>query len=123
MTGELRWCRVRAGTLLFEAGDKVLVRMGDWTDAAWEIIDLKRGGRSVPLVPMASISPSKLYQPRGFAAMTKEKHLALCAKGGASVAASGRGHRFTHEQAVAAGRLGAAKRKELLKKARETTQP
>jgi hypothetical protein len=55
--------------------------------------------------------PEKKKSRRGFAGMSRELHEAIASKGGKSAHAQGKAHRFTEEQARAAGtsgRLGAA---------------
>ena len=47
---------------------------------------------------------SKKKSRRGFASMDPETHRAVSAQGGRSAHAKGVGRKFTHEQAVAAGR-------------------
>jgi general stress protein YciG len=47
---------------------------------------------------------------RGFAAMDPEKHRAICRKGGAACQKAGLGHRFTRQEAIEAGKKGAAAR-------------
>ncbi|MBO3269064.1 MULTISPECIES: KGG domain-containing protein [Hymenobacter] len=44
--------------------------------------------------------------PRGFAAMDPEQQRRIASEGGKASHASGRGHRFTSEEARAAGRKG-----------------
>lgn len=46
---------------------------------------------------------------RGFAAMSPEKQREIASLGGKAAQATGRGHRFTSEEARAAGRKGGAK--------------
>ncbi len=45
---------------------------------------------------------------RGFAVMDPEKRRAIARRGGRAVHDQGKAHRFTHEQAVEAGRKGGA---------------
>lgn len=47
---------------------------------------------------------------RGFASMDPEKHRAIASMGGKKAHAKGTAHRWTPEQAAAAGRLGGIKR-------------
>jgi hypothetical protein len=49
--------------------------------------------------------------PRGFAAMSGEMREAICRKGGKAAHAAGTAHKFSGDEAVAAGRLGAAARR------------
>jgi general stress protein YciG len=51
-----------------------------------------------------NVAPKK--QRRGFAVMTAEQRSAIASKGGKASQASGRGHRFTQEEAREAGRKG-----------------
>jgi len=44
---------------------------------------------------------------RGFAGMDKETKFRVQSMGGKAAHAQGKGHEFTHEEAVAAGRKGA----------------
>ena len=48
----------------------------------------------------------KSAKPRGFAGMDKEVVRAIARKGGLAQAAAGTGHKFSHDEAVIAGRLG-----------------
>lgn len=43
---------------------------------------------------------------KGFAAMSREKQREIASKGGKASQASGKGHRFTTEEAIAAGHKG-----------------
>ncbi|UOQ74125.1 KGG domain-containing protein [Hymenobacter cellulosilyticus] len=52
----------------------------------------------------ASETPAK--RPRGFAAMDPETQRRIASEGGKASHESGRGHRFTSEEARAAGRKG-----------------
>ena len=45
---------------------------------------------------------------RGFASMSPERVREIASKGGRAVHAQGKGHRFTHEEAKAAGAKGGA---------------
>jgi len=45
-------------------------------------------------------------RPKGFAAMSREAVQAIASKGGKAVQAKGTAHRFTHDEAVAAGKKG-----------------
>lgn len=45
-------------------------------------------------------------RPKGFAAMPKERVSEIASKGGKAAHAQGTAHRFTHDEAVAAGRKG-----------------
>lgn len=45
-------------------------------------------------------------RPRGFATMTPEARSEISRKGGRAAQSSGRAHRFTSEEATAAGRKG-----------------
>ena len=53
-----------------------------------------------------STTDSKLKRPRGFAAMDPEQQRRIASEGGKASHESGRGHRFTAEEARAAGRKG-----------------
>lgn len=50
--------------------------------------------------------PAKARRPRGFAAMDPEQQRRIASEGGKASHESGRGHRFTSEEARAAGRKG-----------------
>jgi len=50
-------------------------------------------------------------QLRGFAAMDKEEHREIASQGGRAAHANGHAHKFTSEEARAAGAKGAASRK------------
>jgi general stress protein YciG len=50
----------------------------------------------------------------GFAAMDPEKQREIASKGGRTAHKIGRAHRFSHEEAVLAGRKGGQKRRENL---------
>lgn len=55
----------------------------------------------------ASATPdAKAKRPRGFAAMDPEQQRKIASEGGKASHESGRGHRFTAEEARAAGRKG-----------------
>ena len=54
----------------------------------------------------AEPTPPKKKSRRGFAAMSLEQRRAIASKGGKAAQAKGTGHRYTHEEAVAAGRKG-----------------
>jgi len=56
-----------------------------------------------------SESEAVVKKPRGFAALSVERRREIASKGGKSAQAAGVGHRFTHEEAVAAGTKGARK--------------
>lgn len=45
---------------------------------------------------------------RGFASMTPEKKIEIASKGGKTAHALGTAHKWTHEEAVAAGKKGGA---------------
>jgi uncharacterized protein len=45
-------------------------------------------------------------KPRGFAAMTPEQRREIATRGGLGLQASGKAHRYTSEEAQAAGRKG-----------------
>jgi general stress protein YciG len=49
---------------------------------------------------------NKKPKPRGFAAMSPAQRKAIASKGGRAVQRKGRAHRWTREEAVAAGRKG-----------------
>jgi general stress protein YciG len=51
-------------------------------------------------------------KPRGFAALSPERRAEISSKGGKMAHATARGHRFTSEEARAAGRLGGRKTQE-----------
>lgn len=55
---------------------------------------------------MADDQETKPKARRGFAAMSPEKRRAISSKGGEAAQATGRAHRFTREEAKAAGRKG-----------------
>lgn len=52
-----------------------------------------------------------IKKPRGFAAMSPEKQREICVKGGRAAQAGGKAHRFTAEEARAAGKKGGVKRR------------
>ncbi|HEX8427130.1 KGG domain-containing protein [Hymenobacter sp.] len=54
----------------------------------------------------AAATDSKPKRPRGFAAMDPEQQRRIASEGGRASHESGRGHRFTAEEARAAGRKG-----------------
>lgn len=54
----------------------------------------------------ATTSDNKPKRPRGFAAMDPEQQRRIASEGGKASHESGRGHRFTAEEARAAGRKG-----------------
>ena len=63
--------------------------------------------RPVPQTKAAISAPdSKSKRPRGFAAMDPEQQRRIASEGGRASHESGRGHRFTAEEARAAGRKG-----------------
>jgi len=45
-------------------------------------------------------------KPRGFAAISSERHREIARQGGKAAHAQGKAHEFSHEEAVAAGRKG-----------------
>lgn len=49
-----------------------------------------------------------MAKPRGFAAMDRERVREIAREGGKAAHEHGTAHRFTHEEAVAAGRKGKA---------------
>ena len=59
---------------------------------------------SRPAQRRATTAPTK--RARGFAAMDPEQQRRIASEGGKASHASGRGHRFTAEEARAAGRKG-----------------
>lgn len=54
-------------------------------------------------MPVLSSEPKK---PKGFAAMSREKQREIAALGGKASHAKGTGHKWTKEEAIAAGRKG-----------------
>lgn len=85
-----------------------------------ELARSSRGVRSVQRWTMysdkhdiSSPSPSQPADPppsrRGFAAMSPEQHRDIASRGGKKAHALGRAHRFTPEEAKAAGHKGGAK--------------
>jgi len=54
----------------------------------------------------ATTPDAKPKRPRGFAAMDPEQQRRIASEGGRASHESGRGHRFTAEEARAAGRKG-----------------
>ncbi len=61
---------------------------------------------SRPAPKAVATSDSKTKRPRGFAAMDPEQQRRIASEGGRASHESGRGHRFTAEEARAAGRKG-----------------
>lgn len=59
-----------------------------------------------PAVKSKAAAESKVKRPRGFAAMDPEQQRRIASEGGKASHESGRGHRFTAEEARAAGRKG-----------------
>jgi general stress protein YciG len=64
---------------------------------------------------IANVSPAEESKeprtggpPKGFRAMTPDKHRKICSLGGKASHARGTAHEFTHEQASAAGKKGGA---------------
>lgn len=57
----------------------------------------------------AASGASQEPRPRGFAAMTPEMHKAIASKGGKAAHSRGVAHKFTREEASAAGRKGGRK--------------
>ncbi len=55
--------------------------------------------------------PAPVRKPRGFATMDPARVKELARKGGRAAQATGRAHRFTHAEAVAAGQKGQAIRR------------
>ena len=55
-------------------------------------------------------------KPRGFASMSAEKRREVAAKGGRAAHALGRAHKWTHQEAVLAGRKGGTKSKRFPRK-------
>jgi general stress protein YciG len=53
---------------------------------------------------------NKPRKPRGFAAVSAEQRREISSMGGRAVQAKGTGHKFNHEEAVAAGRKGGRSR-------------
>lgn len=51
-------------------------------------------------------------RPRGFAAISKERVQEIASKGGKAAHAAGTAHRFSHDEAVAAGKKGGKVRTE-----------
>ena len=61
---------------------------------------------SRPIAKSKAAADSKAKRPRGFAAMDPEQQRKIASEGGKASHESGRGHRFTAEEARAAGRKG-----------------
>ncbi|MBO0359627.1 hypothetical protein J0X19_16830 [Hymenobacter sp. BT186] len=59
-----------------------------------------------PIVKSKAAADAKVKRPRGFAAMDPEQQRKIASEGGKASHESGRGHRFTAEEARAAGRKG-----------------
>ncbi|WP_022826060.1 KGG domain-containing protein [Hymenobacter norwichensis] len=59
-----------------------------------------------PVGKSKAAADSKAKRPRGFAAMDPEQQRKIASEGGKASHESGRGHRFTAEEARAAGRKG-----------------
>ncbi|MBV8738817.1 MAG: general stress protein [Alphaproteobacteria bacterium] len=55
--------------------------------------------------------PKPLKSMRGFASMAPEKQRAIASKGGQAAHAQGRAHKFTHREAVLAGKKSAHMKK------------
>ncbi|MCA8831016.1 KGG domain-containing protein [Hymenobacter pini] len=62
-------------------------------------MNTKQANRTTPETPVAK-------RPRGFAAMDAATQRRIASEGGRASHLSGRGHRFTSEEARAAGRKG-----------------
>ena len=62
--------------------------------------------RSAVKSKAATTPDNKPKRPRGFAAMDPEQQRRIASEGGKASHESGRGHRFTAEEARAAGRKG-----------------
>lgn len=58
--------------------------------------------------PASGVSEPPVQSKRGFAAMPRERHLAIASKGGRAAQDSGVAYRFTTEEARKAGRKGGA---------------
>ena len=52
---------------------------------------------------------TRVYRPRGFAAMSSEKQKAIASKGGKTAHSKGTAHQFTSEEARRAGKIGGLK--------------
>lgn len=61
--------------------------------------------------PAPSTPAPPAPKPRGFATMSPSKRSEIASKGGKAAHASGRAHRFTTEEARAAGRKGGLARR------------
>ena len=59
-----------------------------------------------PKAPVQAVYPDMLKQRCGFALLTPERRKEIASKGGKAAQAKGTGHRFTKEEAIAAGSLG-----------------
>lgn len=64
------------------------------------------GARAATKGKAAPAPAAKSARPRGFAAMDPELQRRIASEGGRASHESGRGHRFTAEEARAAGRKG-----------------
>lgn len=60
----------------------------------------------VMLCEHASQNHSFVPRPKGFAAIPRERVSEIASKGGKAAHAAGTAHKFTHDEAVAAGRKG-----------------
>ncbi|MBC8082959.1 MAG: hypothetical protein H7Z21_07070 [Hymenobacter sp.] len=69
--------------------------------------DLQTTSVARPATKAKATAPAaKPKRPRGFAAMDPEQQRRIASEGGRASHESGRGHRFTAEEARAAGRKG-----------------
>jgi uncharacterized protein len=55
---------------------------------------------------MSTTKKEKKYPNKGFASMNKEKQRLIASMGGKAAHKKGTAHQYSHEEAVAAGRLG-----------------
>ncbi|MBC6698543.1 con-10 family general stress protein [Hymenobacter puniceus] len=70
--------------------------------------------RSSAIKPADSAAPTNTISRRGFASMDPELQKRIAREGGKASHASGRGHRFTPEEARIAGRKGGQVRRPAL---------
>lgn len=70
-------------------------------------------------MPMPTPMPPIEKRPRKPQNIPPDVRFRICSAGGKAVQASGRAHRFTHEEAVAAGKKGAVARRLNLQRAKD----
>lgn len=63
---------------------------------------------TMPAEPTNDDAPGPAKKRRGFSAMSREKVIAIAQKGGRAAHAAGTAHRFTSDEARAAGKKGGA---------------